>query len=188
MSKCILITGGIRSGKSRFAQELAKKAGGKVLFIATAEGRDEEMRERIEKHKRERPAGWRTVEAAINLVDKIKQELLDSNIVILDCLNMLISNILDSHVSPVDMDNVSYQKLEKQIDSEIRDLEQCMQESKATFIIVSNEVGMGLVSLNKLGRYYQDLLGTANQRLSQFSGEVYLVISGIPVRIKPQRT
>lgn len=184
MSECILITGGIRSGKSRFALELVKKSGEQVLFIATAEARDEEMKERIERHRKERPASWRTVEATASISEKIKKELPGSDVVLIDCLDMLLSNILNRCASSGNMENINYFEAEKQVDREIMDLEKCIKESKAIFIIVSSEVGMGLVSLNKMGRYFQDLQGKANQRLAEISSEVYFMVSGIPLKTK----
>lgn len=187
MGECIFITGGIRSGKSSFAQELAKDLGGAVLFVATAEGRDEEMQERIRKHKKTRPSGWRTLEITANLAENIAKEMnphQEAQVVIVDCLNMLISNILLGCSNPENPEETDYKAAEKIADSELASLEACIKKSKATFIVVSNEVGMGLVSPNKLARCYQDLLGTANQRLAQFSGEVYFMVSGIPLKIK----
>lgn len=186
MSKCILITGGIRSGKSRFARELAEKAGRKILFVATAEARDEEMKERIGKHKRERPASWQTLETAACLAEKIGPELKHNQVVIIDCLNMLITNILNKYVPSNNSEDSNYRAVQEIVEKEITELEKCIHKSKATFIIVSNEVGMGLVSLNKMGRAYQDLLGTVNQGIASFSDEVYFMVSGIPLRIKPQ--
>lgn len=183
MSKCILITGGIRSGKSRFAQELAKKAGGKVLFVATAEGRDEEMKERIEKHKRERPAGWRTLEVTENAGRIIKREIAASKVVILDSLSMLISNILDSSSSG-NPEELNFPLLEKRVEKELDSIIINLQERKASFIIVSVEVGMSLVPPNRMGRYFQELHGKANQRIAQNCDEIYLMVSGIPLKIK----
>ncbi len=185
MSHCILVTGGIRSGKSRFAQELAEKAGGRVLFVATAEARDAEMRERIARHRKVRPSSWRTLEVTGGVGEALRQGLQDSDTVLLDCLDMLITNILDRHACTEDDCKTDYRKVESELDAEMAALEKLIRASKATFIIVTSEVGMGLVSLNRMGRCFQDLLGLANQRMARSSGEVYFMVSGIPLTIKP---
>ncbi len=174
--KCILILGGARSGKSQFAQVFAGKLSDKVLYVATAEAGDEEMRERIEAHQISRPQSWRTVETSVEVGKKIRNRIGKSAVVVIDCMTLLVSNVL-----------VRYEddpRLEQRMQSEIEDLIRIIKESKAVFIIVSNEVGLGLVPDNRLGRLYRDFLGRANQILAQRADEVYFMAAGIPMQIK----
>jgi adenosylcobinamide kinase/adenosylcobinamide-phosphate guanylyltransferase len=184
MKKTILIVGGARSGKSLFAQELARKLGVSVLFVATAEAGDQEMRQRIEKHKKGRPSDWRTLEATRHVGNRIEQEADNSQAVIVDCVTLLVSNILSQH-SDQALEQIEGSVLEGQVNAEINELIECMKKVDASFIIVSNEVGLGLVPANRVGRLYRDLLGEANQMLAQCVDDVYLMVAGLPVKIKP---
>ncbi len=174
--KCILILGGARSGKSQFAQDLAMGLSDDVLYVATAEAGDEEMRERIEAHRISRPQSWRTVETSVEVGRKIRNCIDKSAVVVIDCMTLLVSNVL-----------VRYEddpRLEQRIQSEIEDLIRIIKESNAVFLIVSNEVGLGLVPDNRLGRLYRDFLGRSNQILAQHADEVYFMVARIPLRIK----
>jgi adenosylcobinamide kinase/adenosylcobinamide-phosphate guanylyltransferase len=175
-----LITGGARSGKSRFALELALKLGEPVLFVATAVAGDEEMRQRIEEHQRARPSAWRTLEVTTHLGSRISQQIGGARVVIVDCITLLVNNIL-SQYSP----RTSVSVIEQKVTIEINELVQCINRTDASFIIVTNEVGTGLVLANRVGRLYRDLLGKANQLLARQVGEVYLMVAGLPVQIKP---
>ncbi|MDH5695574.1 MAG: bifunctional adenosylcobinamide kinase/adenosylcobinamide-phosphate guanylyltransferase [Dehalococcoidia bacterium] len=174
--KHIFILGGARSGKSRFAQESAGKLGNKVLFIATGEPLDEEMQTRIDQHKKARPKNWRTLEIPTNIGKQLEEKIGDAEVVIIDCLTLLISNLLG--------DELDYSKAEKRVMAEINKLMACMDKLDASFIIVSNEVGMGLVPETKLGRVYRDMVGKANQRISQRANETYFMVAGIPMKVK----
>ena len=173
-----LILGGARSGKSHYAQQLAMELGDKVLFVATGEALDEEMQARIAAHKKDRPLSWRTLELPIGIGKGIEKEIGDAVVVIIDCLTLLISNLLH--------DEPDYPEAEKRVLSEINQLIAVMGRLNASFVIVSNEVGMGLVPENKLGRIYRDLLGKANQLLASHSTEVYLMVACLPVQVKKQ--
>jgi adenosylcobinamide kinase/adenosylcobinamide-phosphate guanylyltransferase len=179
----ILITGGARSGKSRFAQELAQRLGHPILFVATAEAGDEEMRQRIEEHRHARPTTWRTLEVPTRVGQHIVQEIGRAKIVIIDCVTLLVSNVLGQFIDPTG-DNINDLLAEKAVTREINELIDCLNRVAASFIIVTNEVGMGLVPINKVGRTYRDLLGKANQRLAEKADEVYLMVSGRPMKIK----
>jgi adenosylcobinamide kinase/adenosylcobinamide-phosphate guanylyltransferase len=170
--KSILITGGARSGKSQFAQKLAVEAGGQVLFIATAEAKDEDMRLRIETHRQSRPKGWKTVEAPLGVSEITGQHAGEAEIVVIDCITMLIANIM--------LQGRDEELVLKEIEALIKQ----MEELKATFILVTNEVGLGIVPDNELSLRYRDCLGKANQILAQHANEVYLMVTGIPVRLK----
>lgn len=174
--KSILILGGARSGKSRFAQELAGTLGTKVLFVATGQPLDEEMKARIAEHKKIRPSTWKTIEAPHNVLEQIGEHTFDADVILLDCMTLLVSNLLGN--------KSSYRNAETKILSYIEKLAVLLNQMEASWIVVSNEVGMGLVPKTKLGRTYRDILGKANQLLAQQAAEVYLMVSGIPVKIK----
>jgi len=194
----VLILGGARSGKSSYAQALAGRLGRKVLFVATAQPLDEEMAWRIEEHRRRRPQGWRTAEIPADVGRKLGEEVGDSDVVLLDCLTLLVSNIV-TRVSPCPLENpapgaipneamglkrTEITGVEKLVIGEVEDLVACISKYEGTFIVVSNEVGLGLVPDSQLGRLYRDLLGRANQLLAQQAHQVYFMASGIPVKIK----
>ena len=184
--KSILIVGGARSGKSHFAQELALKSGKPVLFVATAVAGDEEMRQRIEEHRRTRPAAWSTLEVTTHVGNEISQKIGGAQMEIVDCITLLISNIFGQYADETG-EQIDAPLVEKEVISEISELEECINRLDASFIMVTNEVGMGLVPANQMGRLYRDLLGKANQFLAQRADEIYLMMAGLPVPIKPAR-
>ena len=172
MAKLIFVTGGARSGKSRFAVNLAKQLASKVTFVATAIPKDEEMRERIRQHQKDRPAHWRLVEEGKNLSLVLSQLDASCELVVIDCLSFLISNLL--------LDN----KEEDNIIKQVREIAGKVIHLRPTFIVVSNEVGYGVVPPTRLGRRFRDICGRANQIIAEQAQEVYFMISGIPLRIK----
>ncbi len=177
--KTILLTGGARSGKSRRAQELAAKGGGAVLFVATAEAGDDEMESRIKTHKAHRPKEWTTLEVTTHVGGGIAKAIGKAKTVIIDDITLLTSNIFQQFDEKADAAVV-----EKALTAEINELIDCMKNAKADFIIVTNEVGLGIVPGDKVSRLYRDLLGKANQMLAKHVDEVYLMVSGIPVAVK----
>ncbi len=181
--KIILLLGGARSGKSRYAQELAQKMSEKVLFVATATAGDEDMRRRILKHQQDRPASWQTLEAPTRVGFHISRQPGDYQLVIIDCITLLVNNLFCRY-GETDFDSIEDSILEKDVVAEINELLGCLETSAASFIIVSNEVGLGLVPDNRLGRLYRDFLGRANQMLAQSAGEVYLMVAGMPFKVK----
>jgi adenosyl cobinamide kinase/adenosyl cobinamide phosphate guanylyltransferase len=138
-----------------------------VSFIATAEPLDEEMKERIRRHQQERPPGWETLEAPLEVPQALGQAR--HGVVLLDCLTLWVSNLLLAG---------------RAVEGEVERLLEVAGRSGKTLIAVSNEVGMGLVPENPLGRRYRDLLGAANQRLAQEAQEVYLLVAGLSLRLK----
>lgn len=180
----ILIIGGARSGKSHFAQELARKQAKPVLFVATATASDEEMKQRIEEHKKARPVEWRTLETSFGLAHNILQNIGSIRVVVIDCITLLVNNIFGIHNYRVD-EQSDISLIESLLTTEIKELIDCINQKNATFIIVTNEVGLGLVPDNKVGRIYRDLLGKANQMLAERSDKIYMMVAGIPVLIKP---
>jgi adenosylcobinamide kinase/adenosylcobinamide-phosphate guanylyltransferase len=177
--KIILITGGARSGKSRYAQDMAIKAGVPVLFVATAEAGDEDMRKRIEAHQKSRPTDWSTLETTTKLGDQIARSIGQAKLVIVDCMTLLVNNIFMQYDDTIDVDTA-----EKGVMDEIEELIDCMDRVEADFIIVTNETGLGIVPADRISRLYRDILGRANHRLAQRADEVYMLIAGIPLAVK----
>ena len=180
--KSVLIIGGARSGKSRFAQELAVKQGGSVLFVATATAGDDEMARRIKQHRKERPADWNTLEATAGLGKRIPAEDRQSQTVIVDCITLLVNNIFSRFSHQGEQSDEG--QIEQAVTAEIEELIECIARLDSSFIIVTNELGMGLVPPDPVARLYRDILGKANQMIAEASDEVYLMMAGIPVKIK----
>ncbi len=183
MTRATLIIGGARSGKSRYAVQLAREKVEKVLFVATAQAGDEEMRQRIEEHRKARPAAWRTLEAQNDVGRKIQQGMGDTAVVIVDCIALLVNNVLSRHYR-VSGRNKEPKAIGKAVEDEINGLIACFRQAEADFIVVSNEVGTGIVPADKISRLYRDLLGRANQMLAQHADEVLLMVAGIPLKLK----
>jgi adenosylcobinamide kinase/adenosylcobinamide-phosphate guanylyltransferase len=183
--KSILLIGGARSGKSSYAEELARQIGGEVLFVATAEARDEEMRRRIEVHKKSRPSHWHTLEAPCRVGGCIADFNDKFDVVVLDCVTLLVNNILCQHMETQGED-IDEKMVEQDVKSEISAIIECVQKNQATYIMVTNEVGEGIIPLGASTRIYRDVLGRANQMLARAADEVYLMVAGIPLRIKPR--
>jgi adenosylcobinamide kinase / adenosylcobinamide-phosphate guanylyltransferase len=171
------ILGGARSGKSRFAQELATKLGKRVLFVATGEPLDEEMSARIEAHKRSRSPAWKTLEAPTNVAKAMRGKIGDAEVVIIDCMTLLVSNLMGT-------EDIDAETLEKKVTAELEDLVAFIRTTEAYFIIVSNEVGLGLVPPYPAARVYRDALGMANQMLAKNADEVYFMVAGIAIALK----
>lgn len=172
MGRLIFILGGCRSGKSHYAVKLAKKTAKKVLFVATAAPLDNEMRRRIKLHQKNRPLTWKTIEEPRDLVLRLKQLPKKYNLIIIDCLTLFISNLLiDGH-----SDN--------HIEDKVTLLLRLLKKFDSDSILVSNEVGLGIVPDNPLARRFRDLAGRINQKVADVSDKVYFMISGIPMKIK----
>ena len=182
--KSILVTGGARSGKSHFAQELALKSGKPVLFVATAEAGDEEMKQRIRAHQRSRPPGWGTLEITTGVGNAVLKEADGVQLIIVDCITMLVNNVFNRHADR-SLEQIDATLVEKEVTREIAELIECLKQVNAEFIIVTNEIGLGLVPANPIDRLYRDLLGKANRLLAEQVDEVYLMVAGLPVLIKP---
>lgn len=180
MAKIALILGGVRSGKSRFAQDLAQKLGGDaVLFVATAEAGDGEMARRIRIHQTTRPSTWQTLEAPLRVGEALRHTSPLVTTVLIDCLTLLVSNALLACPEPVDAGAA-----ELAVNAEIDALLAACNERPGHVLIVSSEVGLGVVPESKLGRLYRDLLGWANQRVAAKSESTYLLVAGMPVELK----
>jgi adenosylcobinamide kinase/adenosylcobinamide-phosphate guanylyltransferase len=182
-ARSTLIIGGARSGKSDFAHEFALKSTQPVLFVATAEAGDEEMKRRIEMHKVSRPDTWRTLEATTRVGDRIYQEIDAMPTVIVDCITLLVNNVFNKYLdSNGELDEPLL--VEKEVIAEIDSLIDCINQTGAEFIIVTNEVGQGLVPADNMSRLYRDLLGKANQILAQYADNVYTMVAGLPIKVK----
>ena len=181
--RCVLIIGGAGSGKSHFAQELAKKLAEPVLFVATAVAGDEEMRQRIERHKRARSAAWSTLEVTTGVGKQIGEKIDKAQVVIVDCITLLVNNILGQYSDQAG-EPINAPLIEKGVMAEVGGLIGCIDRVDASFIIVSNEVGLGVVPATRMGRLYRDLLAKANQMLAQAADDVYLMMAGLPLKIK----
>jgi len=173
MKKTILITGGCRSGKSKHALKLAQNLPGKKFFLATAQPLDDEMDEKIQKHRQERGKEWVTFEEPLNLSAVFKKLGDDSpKVLILDCLTLWISNLLMQSTPP------------KKIMGHVNELLDCCSQFTGTLICITNEVGAGIVPESSLGREFRDLAGAINQLVADRFDEVILTVSGIPLKIK----
>jgi adenosylcobinamide kinase/adenosylcobinamide-phosphate guanylyltransferase len=181
--KFILLIGGAGSGKSHSAQELAQKLGEPVLFVATAVAGDEEMLKRINEHRRKRPPAWSTLEVTTGVGKNIAKKIGGAKVVIIDCITLLANNIFSQYSEQGEQ--IKIPLVEKRLVAEIDELIEYTQKLDASFIIVTNEVGLGVVPASQLGRLYRDLLAKANQKLAEAADEVYLMVAGLAVPIKP---
>jgi adenosylcobinamide kinase/adenosylcobinamide-phosphate guanylyltransferase len=180
MGQLILVLGGVRSGKSDYAEELAQSLGqAQVLFVATAEAGDAEMARRIAAHQQSRPASWRTFEASHSIGEAIQRQIGDAAVVLVDCITLLVSNVMLALG-----DDPDAAQAEQAVQDEIQGLLQTCRRNPITCIAVSNEVGLGVVPEHRLGRLYRDLLGKANQALAAQADEVYLMVAGLAVELK----
>ena len=185
MRRLVVVTGGARSGKSTFAEKIAKDCNCDVVYIATSIPFDDEMRARIKKHIEQRPADWKTIEAYKDLDKHLAGEKDEHVVYLLDCITIMVTNLMLE--SSIDWDNASNSEcdyIEAQIKLEMEKLLKVVNEKDTTFILVTNEVGMGIVPENKISRIFRDIAGRVNQMLAQAADEVYLCVSGIPVKIK----
>jgi adenosylcobinamide kinase / adenosylcobinamide-phosphate guanylyltransferase len=176
----IFILGGARSGKSAYAQRLAEELGGaRVVYVATAQAGDEEMRARIEMHRAERPTSWRTLEAPLLTGASLTGATGDVRVVLLDCVTLLVSN-----AAIATGDDADSAAAEAAAGREVDALLNAYRAGEATWIVISNEVGMGLVPPYPLGRVYRDALGRANQQIAAAADRVLLMVAGLPWELK----
>lgn len=197
MARITFILGGARSGKSAFAEGLARKYND-VVYIATAETKDEEMRERVRIHRERRPLNWKTIESPFH-VDKVVSGLTGkAGLVLIDCITLYITNMLLNDDTVMDRgerpfaptsfcsktQKVNPRQRQQEILAEIHKLMQVCRESEYDVILISNEVGLSIVPDNALSREFRDIAGYANQILAGEANEVYFVVAGIARRIK----
>lgn len=170
-SKITFITGGQKSGKSNFALKLAEDESARLCYVATAQALDDEMRERVKRHKEERSPKWNAIEEPINIVNTVRKNKDDYDVFIVDCVTLWLSNLMMS-------------KGDDDILNMVKDFLSTVRTTKVHVIIISNEVGYGIIPENKIARRFVDLSGSANQLIAQNSDDVFLMTSGISQKIK----
>ncbi len=175
MNEITFVIGGCRSGKSRYALDLAGKLSeNKKIFIATCLPQDEEMRQRVARHQKNRGKTWITLEVPIDLPEAVTQNSSQGDVILVDCLTLWISNLL-----------TKTQKIsEDEVIESVDNLTRALQTVKCPVILVSNEVGTGIVPENRLARQFRDIMGMANQRVAACADGVIWMVAGIPVKIK----
>jgi adenosylcobinamide kinase/adenosylcobinamide-phosphate guanylyltransferase len=178
MNELVFILGGARSGKSAYAERRARGRGGSVVFVATATASDDEMARRIAAHRAGRPADWTTIEAPVAVAAHLDALPHATATVIVDCLTLLVSNLLLAHEAE------SKDAVARRVEAEIDALLDRYAAGTATWLVVSNEVGLGLVPPYPLGRLYRDLLGRVNARVAARADRVYLMVAGLPIDVK----
>ena len=185
-SRLILLLGGARSGKSAYGETLAAQLAGEapITYIATATASDDEMRERIARHRASRPAHWLTIEEPLNPAAALRASA--TPVVLLDCVTLLVANLLlgGKPASDLSAENTMKSEAEARIDRAITDLLDAWRTHPTSLILISNEVGMGLVPPYPLGRVYRDHLGRVNARLAAEAAIVLLMVAGLPVELK----
>lgn len=169
MSACTLVLGGQRSGKSRHAEALVVATGLSPVYVATAAAGDGEMARRIDLHRARRGAGWRTVEEQLDVAAVLRREAREGNAVLLDCLTVWLSNLMGAG---------------RDIEAESAALVGALDAGAGPVVIVSNEVGSGIIPDNPLSRAYADALGILNQRVAAAAGRVILMTAGLPLVLK----
>ncbi|WP_321410221.1 bifunctional adenosylcobinamide kinase/adenosylcobinamide-phosphate guanylyltransferase [Tolumonas auensis] len=180
----ILITGGARSGKSRLAEQFAAKQGDNVLYIATSIVTDDEMAQRIAIHQQTRPAAWQTHEGFSRLGNVIRERGAQHDAIMLECITTMITNLMFENTGDIPAEEMDFVALENKINLQIEQLIEGCQQCPCPVYIVTNEVGFGIVPENLLARRFRDIAGRVNQRLAAFADEVYLVVSGIELKMK----
>ena len=173
MDKIVFVLGGCRSGKSRHALETVEKIGGdKKVFIATCLPDDDEMKQRVARHQEERGRDWETVEAPLKLPEAITASSRTADAVVVDCLTLWISNLMMEYAAP------------ERVEAQIPRLTGALESAKCPVVLVSNEVGSGVVPENRLARQFRDLVGFVNQAVAACADRVVWSVAGIAVTIK----
>ena len=172
---CILVVGGAKSGKSRIALEMCKGLEKKKVFLATAQALDEEMKERIDRHRKVRGVDWITIEEPLRVTETIRELDSPNTVILLDCLTLWISNLFMKNGDSL-----------QPVEEAIKGLTEQLIDIKGIIILVSNEVGMGIVPENDTARKYRDTAGSLNQRIAAIACKVVMVIAGIPLILKDE--
>jgi adenosylcobinamide kinase/adenosylcobinamide-phosphate guanylyltransferase len=167
-----LVLGGARSGKSRYAQQLAEQSR-HVVFVATAKVSDEEMRAKIARHREDRPTEWLTVEEPLELPRVLAEHEVDSDVIVVDCLTVYAANLMEAEGDDSDA-----------LECRVQMLCDALREVNCRVIVVSNEVGSGVHPVSPLGRRYRDLLGEINQNVARVADDVVLMVAGLPLALK----
>lgn len=186
MGKIIYITGGARSGKSSFAEKKVFQLEKKKIYVATAISFDDEMKERVRLHKLQRGDNWITIESYKNIYKLLEEYKEVNGVVLLDCLTNLVSNnmIMDREIDWDIASQDTIREIEKEIKNEVQKLIDFIKGSSLDMVVVSNEIGMGLVPPYALGRYFRDIAGRMNQLVAKECHEAYLIVSGLELKLK----
>jgi adenosylcobinamide kinase / adenosylcobinamide-phosphate guanylyltransferase len=168
----VLVLGGSRSGKSQFALEFCQKINGRRMFIATCQPLDREMEDRIALHRKKRAPSWETVEEFWNLADQLARVKDDYRVILIDCLTLWLSNCLMRDITTA------------LVEESVRKLTEMLRKTPIPVVMVSNEVGMGVIPPSPLGRVFRDLQGILNQEIAAMADQVFLMTAGIPLRLK----
>jgi adenosylcobinamide kinase/adenosylcobinamide-phosphate guanylyltransferase len=186
MKKIVLITGGARSGKSTYAEEVAKKANSGVLYIATSIPFDDEMKDRVKKHKERRPDTWHTFEGYKNLKQVFYNNEMEFDTILLDCVTIMVTNLMFDRAGDNfdELDNEDIDSMENEILYEVSDFLKEVEKNSKTVILVTNEIGCGIVPEYKMSRVFRDIAGRVNQYIATRADEVHMVVCGIPIKIK----
>lgn len=183
-----LVIGGARSGKSQFAVRLAERRGGQVLFLATMAPGDDEDRRRVRLHRSDRPAQWHTLEERLAVPDALRTWGRDFDTVVLDCLTLWVASLMAAGSLPEAPSGVLppsvMDSVERAVEGRVADLLAAYGEQPAALIVVTNEVGTGLVPAYPVGRLFRNLMGLANQRLAAHADTVHYLVAGLPLTVK----
>lgn len=174
----VLVLGGARSGKSAYAEKIAAQLGQRVLYVATAEVLDDEMAERVAAHRQTRPAGWQTLEAPRQVGAALTAVTEPPEVLLLDCMTLLVSNIVLAR------ETESSSAVQAAVQAEIEAIIAAQKQLDVPLVVVSSEVGLGLIPAYRMGRVYRDALGWANQKLAAVADQVFLVVAGLPIALK----
>lgn len=180
-----LVTGGARSGKSSFGENLLKDIDGKVLYIATAQAFDDEMKDRIKKHRKGRPSNWITLEGYKNLDSSISEYKKEFSAIFLDCITIMITNLMLEEdfdwdtITPMEID-----LLEQKVFDQVEALIYTVKSFGVPVVFITNEIGFGIVPENRLARIFRDITGRINKYIAKQADNVFLVVCGISIKIK----
>jgi adenosylcobinamide kinase/adenosylcobinamide-phosphate guanylyltransferase len=184
----ILVTGGARSGKSGLAERLVERIAepqrASVLYIATSLIFDDEMAERVAKHRRMRPPHWQTYEGHRDLAALIRRESANYGVILLECVTTMLTNLLFDEAGDSAPETLDFALIEAALNRQVDELLIACGESQCQVVIVTNELGLGIVPENRLARHFRDIAGRVNQRLAAQADEVHFVVSGIDMKIK----
>jgi len=185
MSQIILVTGGARSGKSSHAEGLCREQNNSTAYIATSIPFDDDLKDRVKKHRVMRPSNWTTYEIYQDIYQEIPEIAKTHQTVILDCVTLMVNNMMFKE--NIDFETCDYSvidKVEASIKEQMSLLIEAIRKTDLYFVIVTNEIGMSVIGTTRLTRIYTDIIGRINQKIAKNSDEVYLVVSGIPVKIR----
>ena len=186
MGKIIFVTGGARSGKSSYGETCVESLGGTIGYMATAKITDDDMADRVAKHQASRPSQWATFEGYKGFEALMGNDaFMDCDSLILDCITILITNIMFDY--ELDYDQASIEEVtavEKAVADEIMGLLELIRATDKNLVVVSNEVGLGLVPAYRLGNLFRDIAGRMNQLIASEADEAYFIVSGLPLKLK----